>query len=92
MASKGTTMRRVRSSKKAEAPFFSSWKRRAVERELLIHGGTILTMDSDRPSAEALLSVGGRIAYVGETKRAQTLAGTDAVRIDLRGSAEDEDP
>ena len=48
----------------------------------LYYGGTILTMDQERPEAEALLTEQGRILAVG--KRAE-LENCSAERVDLRG-------
>lgn len=54
---------------------------------LLITGGTIHTMDDDRPRAEAMAIAGNRILYVGDLDNAVRYAGPETERIDLRGGA-----
>lgn len=53
--------------------------------ELLITGGTILTVDRRRPRAQAILVRGGRIVEVGDHHAVAKAAGRDTVRLDLNG-------
>ena len=55
---------------------------------ILFSGGTVLTMDSDRPRAESVLVDGNRIIAVGdlpEVLRAAERTETGAERVDMRG-------
>lgn len=52
---------------------------------ILIHGGPIYTIEADLPKAEALLAVGGQIAYVGDLTSARALAPPHTRELDLRG-------
>ena len=51
----------------------------------LFEGGTILTMESDRPRAEAVAVRGREIVYVGDRRGAQHWLGPDTQRVDLQG-------
>lgn len=53
--------------------------------ELILHGGSILTMETDQPRAEALAVGGGRILAVGEAASVMALAGPDTRIVDLAG-------
>jgi predicted amidohydrolase YtcJ len=54
-------------------------------RALLLHGGTIHTGDSARPTAEAVLAIGERIVYVGDEQGARMRAPPNARIVDLEG-------
>lgn len=53
--------------------------------ECFISGGTIYTMEPERPRAGAVVIRKGRIVYVGDTAGARSLRGPRAETIDLRG-------
>ena len=53
--------------------------------ELLLHGGRVLTMDSQLPRAEAVLVRGERIAAAGRSAELLRLASPQARRLDLAG-------
>lgn len=53
--------------------------------ELVMDGGTVLTMDPERPRAEALAVAGGRIAAVGTEDEVAGLWGPRTVHVDLAG-------
>ena len=55
------------------------------DAELLITGGPIITMDSNRPRAEALAVRQGRIVAVGTVDELEGLAGSKTERLDLDG-------
>jgi predicted amidohydrolase YtcJ len=57
----------------------------AAPPALLLHGGTIYTGNSAQPSAEAVLVVGGRIAYVGDEAGARLRLPVNAKVVDLAG-------
>jgi predicted amidohydrolase YtcJ len=54
-------------------------------RALLLHGGNIVTGDPAHPRAEAVLTDGERIAYVGDLATARSRAPAGAAAIDLAG-------
>ena len=51
----------------------------------LFEGGTILTMESDQPRAEAVAVRGREIVYVGDRRGAQAWLGPATQRVDLKG-------
>jgi predicted amidohydrolase YtcJ len=51
----------------------------------LFEGGTILTMESDQPRAEAVAVRGREIVYVGDRRGAQAWVGPATQRVDLKG-------
>ena len=51
----------------------------------LFEGGTILTMERDRPRAEAVAVRGNTIVYVGDRRGAQRWLGANTQRVDLKG-------
>lgn len=51
----------------------------------LFRGGRILTLDPDRPEAEALAVVDGRIAAVGDEDEVAAAVGPGARRVSLEG-------
>lgn len=53
--------------------------------DCIILGGTIYTMDSRQPKAEAVAITGGRVSYVGDSAGARALAGSQTEVIDLNG-------
>ncbi|NYT64336.1 amidohydrolase, partial [Alcaligenaceae bacterium] len=53
--------------------------------DTLFFGGTILTIDPDRPMAQALAVRDGRILALGTKEELQALVGTDTAQIDLHG-------
>ncbi|MGS9073758.1 amidohydrolase family protein, partial [Salmonella enterica subsp. enterica serovar Infantis] len=59
---------------------------RAAEPGLLLHGGPIYTGREDAPRAEAVLTRGKRIVFVGALSEARALA-AGAREIDLKGAA-----
>lgn len=59
---------------------------RAAEPGLLLHGGPIYTGRDDAPRAEAVLTRGKRIVFVGALSEARALA-AGAREIDLKGAA-----
>ncbi len=61
------------------------WQDGPVEAELLITGGPVITMDKDRPNAEAVAIRQGRIMAVGSKEELHSLAGTKTEFIDLDG-------
>jgi predicted amidohydrolase YtcJ len=54
--------------------------------ERVYYNGTIYTMDDRKPVAQAIVTGGGRILFVGSTTEAVSLAGEEVERIDLDGS------
>jgi predicted amidohydrolase YtcJ len=58
---------------------------RAQYADLILEGGTIYTMNSLAPWAEALAIRGERIIYVGDSSGARAYAGPDTRREDLQG-------
>lgn len=58
---------------------------RAVATDSVYYNGTIITMDNDRPLAEAVAVSEGRIAAVGNRDVILASAGNKARRIDLEG-------
>ena len=57
----------------------------ASSAPILIRGGSIFTMNSKQPWAQALVIRGNRIEMVGSEAEARTLAGPQAEEIDLKG-------
>lgn len=58
----------------------------AMRRALLISNARVLTMDAQRPEAQAIAAIGERIVAVGlESDANAALAGFDTERIDCRG-------
>src|SRR5688500_7412453 len=55
-------------------------------RERLLLNASVLTMDPDRPRATAIVTVGERIAYVGDTAGARAFAHAGAEETDLGGA------
>ena len=53
--------------------------------DLILHGGTVLTMETDQPRAEAIAVAGGRILAVGDDASVLALAGPATTRIPLQG-------
>jgi len=53
--------------------------------DVVFTGGTIMTMDSTAPSAEAVALRDGRIVYVGSEEGAQRWIGTSTVIVPLAG-------
>ncbi|GIT92607.1 hypothetical protein JANAI62_31560 [Jannaschia pagri] len=52
---------------------------------VLFHGGTIVTVDPDRPMAEAVVIYGGTIVYVGNVAGAAAHVDAQTARVDLGG-------
>jgi len=52
---------------------------------IIFHNGHIITMDTDNPIAEAIAVTDGIIIAVGKNEEVISLAGDDAVMIDLNG-------
>jgi len=57
----------------------------AAPPALLLHGGTIYTGNTAQPTAEAVLVVGSRIAYVGDEAGARLRLPDNAKVVDLAG-------
>lgn len=57
-----------------------------VAADLVVYNARIVTLDPDRPVAEALAAAGGRVVLVGTTEAALSLAGPQTVRLDGRGN------
>ncbi len=55
--------------------------------DLVLHGGSILTMDEARPAAKAMAVRGGRIVGVGSNKKIRKLIGSDTTVVDLDGKS-----
>lgn len=55
--------------------------------DLILFGGPILTMDPDRPTAQALAVRGDRIAAVGRAREVMLLASDRTALVDLEGAA-----
>ncbi len=53
--------------------------------DLIISGGTIYTMDPERPTAEAMLIRGGKVVFFGTEAGALTWTGEKAQRINING-------
>jgi predicted amidohydrolase YtcJ len=53
---------------------------------LLLHGGTVYTGGASPPTAEAVLAVDGRIAYVGTNAGALEAAPAGTRKVDLKGT------
>jgi predicted amidohydrolase YtcJ len=53
--------------------------------DLVIYGGTIYTMDSEQPIAEAVAVTDGKISYVGPRSGLDKLKGSNTQEIDLQG-------
>jgi predicted amidohydrolase YtcJ len=54
--------------------------------DLIVTNARVLTMDPERPRAEAVAVANGRILVVGDADEVEALAGSDARRIDARGA------
>lgn len=54
--------------------------------DLILHGGTIITMDEKNPNAEAVAVRGTQIIYVGSNKEADTYKTNETKFIDLQGA------
>ena len=59
--------------------------RAADQADFVYHGGTVLTIVDDRPSAEAVAVKDGRILAVGSERDVLATVGSGAKKIDLRG-------
>lgn len=57
----------------------------AAAPDLILAGGTILTMDEERPRARAIAITGDEITAVGSSRAVARLAGPDTQTVDLRG-------
>lgn len=53
--------------------------------DLVLHGGKVVTMDPERPEAQAVAARGGVVVRVGSDAEVLALAGESTRRIDLRG-------
>lgn len=54
--------------------------------DILLHNGTLITMDPLKPQAEALAIQGERIVWVGENKDSSAWIGPNTKVIDLKGA------
>jgi predicted amidohydrolase YtcJ len=54
--------------------------------DVVLHGGTVLTMDPTRPRAQAVAISGDHIDAVGSDTEVMALAGTRTTLVDLRGA------
>ena len=57
----------------------------AQQADIAFINGTIHTMDTNRPTVEAIAISGQQISYVGSDNGAQSLIGADTKVIDLEG-------
>lgn len=57
----------------------------SAQADLIVHGGTIWTMDAARPEVAALAAVGDRVIAVGELVELAHLRGPKTVEVDLAG-------
>lgn len=55
--------------------------------DLILRGGPVITMDADRPRAEALAIAGDRIVYVGDEAGVDAFRGPQTRVVDLDGAA-----
>ncbi|MZD04873.1 amidohydrolase family protein [Streptomyces sp. SID5785] len=55
--------------------------------DLILTGGTVLTMDTARPQAEAVAVTGGEITFVGAAADVAGLRGPGTEVVDLKGAA-----
>lgn len=60
---------------------FSAWSTPAGD--LLIHGGTIYTMDEAKPTAEAVVIANGIIHFVGDEAKTKAYVGSNTRTLDL---------
>ncbi|HDP79955.1 MAG TPA: hypothetical protein ENN21_03835 [Spirochaetes bacterium] len=67
------------------APFGAGKPLRGPESGLVFYNGTIITVDRDKPTAEAVAIKEDRILYVGSLDEAIRKLGPAARRIDLKG-------
>jgi len=56
-----------------------------LEADLILNGGTVITVDPDRPRAEAVAVKNGRILAVGSTSELNDLRGAKTRVVDLKG-------
>jgi predicted amidohydrolase YtcJ len=70
----------------AAALFAATALAAAAPPALLLEGGTIHTGNPAQPRAEAVLAIGQRIAYVGDSASARALAPAGTRIVDLAGS------
>jgi len=54
--------------------------------DLVLRGGNVITMDAERPRAEAIAFAGARIVYVGDDAGAEAFRGADTRMIELEGA------
>jgi len=52
---------------------------------LVLHNGNVITMDQERPGAQAVAMRDGRIVFTGSNREALELAGPGARKIDMEG-------
>ena len=57
------------------------------DAQLIIHNAVVYTVDATRPKAEALVSRGGRIVFVGDNAGALAMKGAQTRVIDAGGRA-----
>ncbi len=62
---------------------FPAWSSPAGD--LLIHGGTIYTVDDSRPTAEAVVIADGIIRFVGAEAKTKPFVGSNTKTLDLAG-------
>ena len=54
--------------------------------DLILRGGHVVTMDEERPRAEALAIAGDRIVYVGDEAGVEAYRGPETRVVDLDGA------
>ncbi len=59
----------------------------STHADTIILNGKLLTMDADKPRAEAIALADGRILAVGSTAEIEALAGPETRRIDAAGGS-----
>ncbi len=57
-----------------------------VAADFVVYNARVVTLDPDRPAAEALAAAGGRVVLVGTAEAALSLAGPHTVRLNGRGN------
>lgn len=59
-------------------------KQPTTDSDIVYYNGTILTMETEQPSAEALAVKDGKIIFVGDIEKAQSFIGKNTVKVDLQ--------
>ncbi|MBI4595946.1 MAG: hypothetical protein HY730_06155, partial [Candidatus Tectomicrobia bacterium] len=70
---------KITKDQKSQEPFLPE------ERQVLVHGGAIYTLDENNPKPEALVIERGRVVAAGDRKSMRDRAGADAIDLELQG-------